>query len=166
MVAAAGPRSLLPKDYFEAGDGLLVKQIFEAFDRDEDGLLNQEEYGAFCAATEGAGCDDKRWAAHSKSLGSEGTPLKKEDFAKLYTEARFKKHFGKQQQDLEAAQAAPKSDAASEHFDEMEEKGARERETWENRREKKRQFEESYSCQIFHNLQTNSTTLQENINLE
>ena len=122
VVVSAGPRSLLPKDYFEAGDGLLVKQIFEAFDRDEDGLLNQEEYGAFCAATEGAGCDDKRWAAHSKSLGSEGTPLKKEDFAKLYTEARFKKHFGKQQQDLEAAQAAPKSDAASDHFDEMEEK--------------------------------------------
>ena len=39
-----------------------VLELFSLFDRDGDGFLSQQEYHAFCQATEaGAGCDDARW---------------------------------------------------------------------------------------------------------
>ena len=73
--------------------GWLPHQIFTLFDRDGDGMLNQEEYADFCTVTEpeGSGCDDTRWESHRKTLGADGQPgLTLEHFALLYLDSRFK----------------------------------------------------------------------------
>ena len=71
--------------------GWLPHQIFTLFDRDGDGMLNQDEYTDFCTVTEGSGCDDTRWESHRMTLGADGqSGLTLEHFVLLYLEARFK----------------------------------------------------------------------------
>ncbi len=122
VVAAAKPK--IPDGFFtQGGAGQAVVDIFAIFDRDEDGLLNQQEYANFCQVTEGGGCDDKRWDTHRKSLGADGEAgLTKEHFCMLYLDSRFKKHFGKDATDLEAAKAAPVTDPMTDYLEEMENK--------------------------------------------
>ena len=114
----------IPEGYFTAGGaGQTVVDIFKIFDRDDDGVLNQQEYADFCTVTEGSGCDDARWATHRKSLSADDAPgLTKEHFCMLYLDARFKKHFGKDAADLEAAKANPVSDPMTVYLEEMENK--------------------------------------------
>lgn len=98
--------AVVSAEFFATEEGKLVQQIFDAFNKDGDDVLNQAEYHAFCSKTEGTGCDDARWATHTKSLGADAAVgLKRGNFAKLYTETRFKKHYGRAQQDLQAAQS-------------------------------------------------------------
>eukprot|EP01047_Picozoa_sp_COSAG01_P042824 COSAG01_NODE_3763_length_5720_cov_3.247109_6_plen_124_part_00 len=70
---------------FRWGTGATIKELFKLFDRDRDGKLTHAEYAAFCEATEGQGCDAKRWAQHCCSLGvadpDAGMPL--ENFGRL-----------------------------------------------------------------------------------
>ena len=108
--AAAAATAAEAGDFFEWGSGALIKQMFRVFDRDRDGCLKQSEYSAFCVVTEGAECDDKRWKQHSSKLGmvSGSKGLRLQQFAKLYTEARFKKHFGKVRSELEKAKESLK----------------------------------------------------------
>lgn len=104
--ATSGP-SLL-EDFFRWGTGAMVKEMFKHFDRDRDRALSNLEYAAFCEATEGQGCDEKRWQQHCRSLGvadiAGGICLG--DFGKLYTEKRFKRHFGKVRGELEKVKRA------------------------------------------------------------
>jgi hypothetical protein len=62
---------VLPYDFFEWGTGVLIKQLFRLFvsNKDARGALGMQQYAAFCQATEGQGCDGKRWSDHCRSLG-------------------------------------------------------------------------------------------------
>ena len=83
---------------FTQGAGLMIKQIFDAFDRDADGVLSQSEYDVFCTVTEGVGCDPDRWIRHCVSLkipSEVGIPLRQ--FARLYLDDELRRHQGRQQ---------------------------------------------------------------------
>ena len=103
----AGDAAPLPPEFFAGAEatttGVTIRAIFRCFNTERDGRLSREQYSRFCQATEGAGCDETRWAQHCKALGvqdpSEGMPIG--HFGKLYTQNRFKKHFGKGRSDLE-----------------------------------------------------------------
>ena len=112
----------IPDGFFKPGGaGQTVVDIFTIFDRDEDGLLNQREYADFCQVTEGTGCDETRWDTHRKSLGADGAAgLTKEHFCMLYLDARFKKHYGKDEADLETAKATPITDPMMSYLEQME----------------------------------------------
>ena len=114
----------LPPEFFAGAEatttGVTIRAIFRCFNTERGGRLSREQYARFCQATEGAGCDETRWSQHCKALGvqdpSEGLPVG--HFGKLYTQKRFKKHFGKGRSDLEkvkeflAAPAAAPAPAA------------------------------------------------------
>jgi hypothetical protein len=58
-------------------------------------VLNIQEYANYCQATEGKGCDDKRFATHTKSLGADPKKgITMANFSKLYREEKFKTHCG------------------------------------------------------------------------
>ena len=83
---------------FTQGAGLMIKQVFDAFDRDADGVLSQSEYDVFCTVTEGVGCDPDRWIRHCVSLkipSEVGIPLRQ--FARLYLDDELRRHQGRQQ---------------------------------------------------------------------
>ena len=123
--AAASPQgSPRPAVNWSTGDPALVKEIFELFAKDL-WRMQRVEYAQFCSATEdGAGCDEKRWAAHNASMrkilanlhGPGGaTPTPREDdtlgltlseFSMLYLAPTLKKHNGKAEEDLVLAKAA------------------------------------------------------------
>lgn len=87
----------------------ILSELFSMYDVDGDGLLSQSEYAEFCNTTEaGAGCDDKRWAAHKQTMGvPEGIDfLTLRCFSKLYEDKRLLKHYGQEQRDLERSRAA------------------------------------------------------------
>ena len=94
----------------------LIKKIFDIFDKDCDGRLNQREYHTFCSVTEGFGCDDERWAAHCSNLGASADGLRLADFAALYNDERYKKHFGKQREDYRACSTATQEAATRRHL--------------------------------------------------
>ena len=102
--ASDGP---LPPEFFAGPDatttGVTIREIFRCFNRARDGALSREQYSRFCQATEGAGCDEKRWAQHCKALGvvDAGAGMPIGHFGKLYTQKRFKKHFGKGRSELQ-----------------------------------------------------------------
>jgi hypothetical protein len=53
-------------------------------------VLNIQEYANYCQATEGKGCDDKRFATHTKSLGADPKKgITMANFSKLYREEKF-----------------------------------------------------------------------------
>ena len=119
-MAAPDAAEPLPPEFFNGPDattsGMTIRAIFRRFNRERDGRLSREQYSRFCQATEGAGCDEKRWAQHCKALGvtnpSEGMPIG--HFGKLYTQKRFKKHFGKGRSDLEKVERFLAAPAAEE----------------------------------------------------
>lgn len=84
-------------------------------------FVRETRYARFCQATEGVGCDEKRWAQHCKALGvtDPSNGMRIGYFGKLYTQKRFKKHFGKGRSELEkvkqflAAPASPAPDSAA-----------------------------------------------------
>eukprot|EP01052_Picozoa_sp_SAG31_P047872 SAG31_NODE_9767_length_1230_cov_1.596817_1_plen_199_part_10 len=92
---------------FQVTDTAIIKQLFDLFDRDKDEHLSMAEYSQFTSYTEGAETDEKRWKLHCKTLDvvPDGPGINFAAFAKLYTEPRFKKHFGKQKADMSNAQA-------------------------------------------------------------
>ena len=67
---AAEPQGGLPlrNELSQATTNAAIRQLFEVFDADKDGFLNQEEYSTFCLATEGEGCDDERcWCCQPRA---------------------------------------------------------------------------------------------------
>ena len=97
----------LPDDFFAGPSatttGATIRELFRLFVKERGGKLGREYYARFCQATEGVGCDEARWASHCKALGvsdtADGMPIG--HFGKLYTQKRFKKHFGKVRSELE-----------------------------------------------------------------
>ena len=63
-----------------------------------------QEYSNYCLATEQKACEETRWKLHRKTLEVHEL-LKLENFSKLYSEPRFKKHFGRLGPDTAHAEA-------------------------------------------------------------
>jgi hypothetical protein len=86
-----------------------VTSIFEAFDKDSDGLLCHIEYADFCGVTEGTACDKKRWASHCKALGAKtDAGLALSHVRLLYSEENFERHYGRSKFDLQRVRESEK----------------------------------------------------------
>ena len=62
----------LPDDFFAGSSatttGATIRELFRLFNKERGGTLRIDHYARFCEATEGAGCDEARWASHCKAL--------------------------------------------------------------------------------------------------
>ena len=123
---AAGPDKVCAKssavENSASGDSspaAAIKEIFDAFDSDGDGVLCYQEYSRFCEVTEnGKGCGTLRWIKHCTSLGVDVNAwdsrctngLDLVHFARLYTDAKYPRHHGKHDADMAAARRREKLD--------------------------------------------------------
>ena len=98
-----------------------IKEIFDAFDSDGDGVLCYEEYSRFCEVTEnGKECGHLRWIKHCTSLGVDVSVWNSRStngldlvhFARLYTDTKYPRHHGQHDADLAAIRRREKHDSS------------------------------------------------------
>jgi hypothetical protein len=98
------PADVIAPDELQAA----VQQLFDVFDVDSSATLTMDEYSMFCLATEGVDCDEERWRSHCQALSADpAIGLHCFQFAKLYVDEQFARHFGKLALDMPRAGLVP-----------------------------------------------------------